>query len=101
MGGKISKQGYYNIATGVTIAILVFLFTAACGWVTKMQLTVNKADLALREIDRNNKEIEKNSVTLHRRITSNHKKLEETTELAIRADERSKTFWELYLETIK
>lgn len=84
-----TRQGYYNIATGVTIALLVFLITGACGWVAKMQMTVNKADLALREMERNSKEIEKNSITLHRRISVNHSKLEEIGDMAIRVDERS------------
>ena len=84
------NQSYYNIATGVTISVLVALILMGVGWVAKMQVTVNKADLALREAERNNKQMQKKTRTLHIRITDNHKKLETVSEMAIRADTLSK-----------
>ncbi len=84
------RQGYYNIATGVTIALLVFLITGACGWVAKMQVTVNKADLALREGKRTNMELKDKVRVLHRRISDNHNEIKATSMLVTRVDERSK-----------
>tara|TARA_Y100000310_G_C20498930_1_gene722936 strand:+ start:20 stop:370 length:351 start_codon:yes stop_codon:yes gene_type:complete len=65
-----SRQFYYNIAIGVTISLLVAIILGGAGWVTKMQVTVNKADLALREVERNSKAIKEKNTVLHRRITA-------------------------------
>jgi len=96
-----SRQTYYNIISGVTIAILVAAILGAWGWVVKLQVTVNKADLALREIERNTKEIEKNNKILHSRITSNQEEIKEVTALTTRSDERSKLIWTYIMRTVK
>jgi hypothetical protein len=95
------NQLYVNVIAGVTISVLGSIVIMGIGWMAKMQSTVNKAGLALREIARNEKEMKRNAKVFHRRITSNHKDIEETTKLAIRADERSRLFWSLYLKERK
>lgn len=92
------NQVYVNVIAGVVISVLASLVITGIGWMAKMQVTVNKADLALREIERNEQEMLRKNNVYHGRITSNKKHIEEVTKLAIRADERSKLFWSLYLK---
>ena len=95
------NQGYYNIAIGVTISLMVAFILGVFGWAAKMQVTVNKADLALREIERNEAEMRRKNKVYHGRISKNHDKIAENTKIALEAKVRSKLNWDLFMRRKK
>jgi hypothetical protein len=95
---KGKTQNYYNIASGVTIALLIASIMGAWGFIVKINRTVNKADLALKEISENEKTMNNKTRVLHNRISKLEVETHKINDLTVRADERSNCLWMLYLK---
>ncbi len=74
-----ANQKAINIVGSIVVGISILSIGGLVKMILDVKATVNKADI-------NAKAISKNSRVLHTRISDNHKKLEEVSEMAIRAD---------------
>ncbi len=91
------KQGYFNIAAGVIISILVACILGAFGWIAKMQQVVTKADLALHRIERNEQEVMRKNKVYHGRLGKNADAIKEVRDMAMRANVQSAINFQLYM----